>query len=562
MLERQRPHLTPRPGRRVGSPQLGELPDRLCQRGDDLGVPSALEPPVGTLPDEAGEMPGAAGEDPHLGMQGVHPLPQRPLGGAGSLGPHHPSGEMNHEQLVHARRGRFDPGDPVPPAQQPQRRRRGRVVGGDPEHHVAHLPPRDHRPIELEGGHVVEIPLVVLGEPFGDPRQPVPVDEVVPHEGVAFSAERPVVGGGDEPGLRIHGVRQVGDVDEPVGPAGRRVPAGGGKGAVAGRADRGVAGELPRDVAVVVSGHDVDRQARPMAVGLAQLLRCRHRLHAQHAASGHRVEPGGAQRDRGLVVGEGGTDDGAVRRFEHLLDDGLAALDVDRLVVDRARDELVADAHTRPVRTDLLEEQIGVVDQAGGHPPGTPAVEADREGRRPHQGGTGEMPLRRGHMGEVPVGRVRGGEVGVVRNDGATGCGAVSGNRPVVRSPAHARRRGEQREIGGEPIDGGTGRLAHRDRRRQPLGIGRFQRQHRLHPVLGDHLVAHQLGIPVRCQQEGHELHETEHVGDFVAARPAPEQGELVRHLRRAGRRPLVGTRRIGVEHGADVVVEYVELGE
>ena len=73
------------------------------------------------------------------------------------------------------------------------------------------------------------------------------------------------------------------------------------------------------------------------------------------------------------------------------------------------------------VGPDALEEEVGVVGEAGGDAPGAVPVVADGYCRRAGKGGAGDGPAGRLDARQVPVRRRDGREMGVVGQDGSSG---------------------------------------------------------------------------------------------------------------------------------------------
>ena len=107
------------------------------------------------------------------------------------------------------------------------------------------------------------------------------------------------------------------------------------------------------------------------------------------------------------------------------------------------------------VGADLLEVEVGVVDEPDGDAPSGKPVVGSREARRPGEGGAGDGPVRRRQPRQVPVRRQRRRQVRVVGQQRAPGRGSRRVDRPVVGAAA-----GDDLEEGGQLPGQVVGRLA------------------------------------------------------------------------------------------------------
>src|SRR5438128_2493429 len=82
---------------------------------------------------------------------------------------------------------------------------------------------------------------------------------------------------------------------------------------------------------------------------------------------------------------------------------GVAALDADDLVAHLTRDVVAPLADAAAVRPDVLDEQVGVVHEAGGQAPGGPAVVPGQHDRAADEGRPAHLLARRAQADEVPV---------------------------------------------------------------------------------------------------------------------------------------------------------------
>ena len=496
----------------------------------DLGVPAAFEPAIRLFPDQPDEMAHPPGPHAGLGGQDGESPSQCPRRGLRRPGGHDPPGQAGDEELVDARGRRFGIHDPVPDGEHfdgPERVGVGRIQRQDGR---PHLPPRDTRQIHLKLSDVGEGPTGDCGETLGDPCRPVPVEEVESDERIGVAGHRFVVRRGDEARSGVDRAREFVDAETVVLPSRTGDPPGRRKGSPPPFANRELTDQLPCDGARLIGGDDVEGEARPAPVRLLEAVDGPRFVECQDPAGGCVVQPDGTHRHGDFTV-ERRPDQRTVRRLEHVDRHRVAVLDLDGLMVHGARDELVPDPDAGPVFADLFEEQVGVVGQTGSHAPGGVPVESDREAGRSQQGRSGDLPVGGRDVCEVPVGRHRRGEVGIVGDDRVARRRPGAGDRPVVGSPATADGRLEPFEIVGETVDDRSGRRTRRVDRRQPLRVGGVEVHQRTGSVLGEDLVADEFGVPVRGEEETHQLHQPQGVGRFIRGWFALEQCELVRRL-------------------------------
>ena len=278
----------------------------------------------------------------------------------------------------------------------------------------------------------------------------------------------------------------------------------------------------------------------------------------QEAARRPRVEPGGAQREGADLALERRPDDRPARRDEYLLDDVGLALDLDDLAAALAGDEGVALAHAGAVGADLLDEEVGRVDERRRDAPGGEAVVAGADRRPTDQRGAGDGPTGCADLGQVPVRRQRRLEVGVVGEERPARRGARAGDGPVVRAAVDAGEGREGGTVRRKAVDGGAGEVAGRGGDGVVVGIIEVEGGERLGAVRLDDLEPRELDVPVADQQKRDELADAEDVGGVPRRRPGAQEDELVGERR--GGEGGVDAAGEGLGRGADVGVEDGEL--
>ena len=292
---------------------------------------------------------------------------------------------------------------------------------------------------------------------------------------------------------------------------------------------RRFAEQLPADLARHVGVDDVLRHAPASRQRLAELVETARAVQIEQAAHRQRIEPHRPQRQRLGNAVERRTDDRAARRDQHALRDAGAALDGNDLVAHLAGHEAVALPHAAAVGADLLDKQIGIVDQARRQSPGAEAVVAGQHVRAAEKSRAGGLPFRRADVGEIPVARQTRIEVRIVGDERPARGGAARGDGPVVRAAAAAHQSRERGDILREPIEHRPGGLQRRRRGRQPVGIGRIERRQRFGAVVGQDAQPRQFDVPVRRQRERDQLHDAEAVERRPRRRLGAQERELVR---------------------------------
>ena len=135
-----------------------------------------------------------------------------------------------------------------------------------------------------------------------------------------------------------------------------------------------------------------------------------------------RIKPDRAQRDRTALPLDSRRNKRPPWGHQDLLLDGLASLDLDDFLTNLAGLKPVGGTNTGSVRSELLDEKIGVIDQPGRNPPGSVAIVSDADSGRADQGGACHGPLRSPDMKQVPGSREGGREVRIVGQDRPTAC--------------------------------------------------------------------------------------------------------------------------------------------
>ncbi len=472
----------------------------------------------------------------HVGIdgdEGNEPPAQGPLGATGGAGPGHPAAQLGDQELEDGGGGRVRRDPPVPVGQQGGDRGQAGVLPDGEEDDLSHLPPRERKAVHLQCQRSRHVPVGAPGERLGDAGDPVPVEEIAAQMGAGGRGQ--VVGGGHVPGGGVGEVRQVLEGDRVGFPSGRFIPGGQRQGPRPPPTHRGGAHQLPADAAPGVRVGHVERQGVPVGECPPQVFGAAGPGKVEQAPEGTGHQPGGGHRQVPHLAQEGGADQGAVVGDQHLQRLGRPAAYVDDLRAHLAGDEAVAAAHAAPVRAHLLEEEVGVVDETGGHPPGEVAVVAGGHRRGAGQGGAGQRPLRGGDVQQVPVRGEHGGQVGVVGQHRAAGASTRRSDGPVVGSPAHADGRRQESGVVGDEVGRPPGRLPGPVAGRLPLRIGRVQSGQRLDAVEGEHLQPGQLHVPVGGHGEREQGHVGEGVGRPVGSGAGPQEGELVGPPRQAG---------------------------
>ncbi len=233
---------------------------------------------------------------------------------------------------------------------------------------------------------------------------------------------------------------------------------------------------------------------------------------------------------------------------------------MDDLYAPFAGHEPVALAHAASVGADLFQEQVRVVHESGGRPPGGEPVVADGKGGAAHKGGPGGRPFGCAHVGQVPSGGQVGAEVGVVGQDGSPCDRARGGDGPAVRPAPQVDRGMEEGQILGQPVSRQPSRGAGRRGHRLPLGVGGVEGGQRLGAILLQDLESGQFAVPVGGQAEGHQLERAQGVGRAVGGGLGAQEGELVGRLPAAELPPIVHPARVDLQRPAVLLVEAGQL--
>ena len=189
--------------------------------------------------------------------------------------------------------------------------------------------------------------------------------------------------------------------------------------------------------------------------------------------------PPGCRRRAGLTIGPRG-----VTRTRSVT--GRAALDGDDLLDDPAGDEGVALLDARAVGADLLEEQVGVVHQAGRQPPGGVAVVPREDDRAADEARPGDGSRRAcaGGRDTSAAGRPAS-RCGSLARSGRPVAVREPGDDPVVRAAAEADPGEERREVRPQPDRPPRRPVADRRGDGVPGGVGRVERLQGLGAVGG-----------------------------------------------------------------------------
>ena len=252
-------------------------------------------------------------------------------------------------------------------------------------------------------------------------------------------------------------------------------------------------------------------------------------MNQQGPANRLRVKPDRAQRDRPAPSLDRRRDERSPRGHQDLLRDRLAALDLNGFFANLTGLEAGARANTHTIGAELLDKEIGVVDQPRGHTPRAVAIVSDADPGRTDEGSPRNGPIRGPDVQEVPGRGQRGRKMRIIRQERTTTRGSVSGQDPVVRGASRGRVFGKNFKVRLQHLKGRPGRLTRWHSRglriRRDQGI---KRQQRLHSIQVGNTKPRELLIPVGREQERKQGEDRAGVEGRKFRRGGSQQGELV----------------------------------